>query len=416
MRMTDAADILAFQVSGFVLPHGEIRHVLTHRETDWPTRAGSLYEVHLEQRSDSPNTRREELRHLAYLYSWAEEGAVDLDGLLLRGDGLAIAQIRAFSASLKARWMLPSGTLPPSAREAHNKILYGCSTACVWFIEQFARPSGGDARRAIDVQIAVDAQKRAWSSNKQNVRKRKMAPDLADEQIAIIEAFLKPQSRTKLTGPSIATRDYLMWRMAIECGMRMGEILAMRTVDCPTRGSPYFRIVRIEERETDSLDPRAPYAPRPKTLSRDLGFLLADTVFPRLVSDYVSIHRHAMVERSGKKVKQFLLPHKFLVISRRGEPLSTSAMQGVAEEIGRATGIRFHWHLARHAFFNRAYATVAAIENRSEREVRLQDLVYWGGWRDAESLHLYTQRARRDRARNALSIWQMGGNAWPALK
>jgi integrase len=389
--------------------------MLIHRASGRPSRAASLYEVHLDQSCGSPNTGKSELWLLAHLYTWAEEANVALEQRLLTGEGLSISQVRAFSAYLRRRWDSGSAALAPSARLAHNKILRACTAMCVWCVEHYARSSANGIRRAVEVQLAVDSQRNAWKSAALKVRRSRVAPDLTESEISVIEDFLKPENRSRAVGIAQATRDYLMWRMAMEFGMRAGEILAMRTVDCPSRENQYFRIVRIEERGSDYFDPRAPYAPRPKTLSRDLGSPVSNTVFPRLVAEYRSQFRYSLINRSGRAVKRFVLPHDFLIVSHRGDPLSISAMQDVATSIARALEIPFHWHLVRHAFFNRAYAAVASIADHLERQVRLEDLVYWGGWRDSGSLNIYTLRERRDRARRTLRFWHTGHNEWPSL-
>ena len=196
--------------------------------------------------------------------------------------------------------------------------------------------------------------------------------------------------------------------------MRIGEVLAMRMQDIPTRGRPYFSIVRIEERGDDFKDPRIT-PPRPKTLSRDLGFLFSNTAFPRLINDYVTEHRYIWATSKGKKFKRFILPHKFLITTNGGKPLSQSSASHIAKTISTNTGIDFHWHLARHAFFNRAYFAATQAENDNSREIKMTDLVVWGGWSDDKSLQLYSERVRADRARFALSIFQNPDNRWGAL-
>lgn len=377
-------------------------------------RAASLYEAHLAQKTDSHNTRIRELSYFASLYAWAEESGVDLDRLLLSGEGLEIPQVRSFAAWLRAPRTQANGVIPQEKRRSINATFGACSVICTWFVRQFSSPDSGKARRAIDVELLVQAQKRAWKEVRIKVRKDPAAPDMAEEEVAAVERFLKPQNRVETVGQTIAQRDYLMWRMAIEFGMRKGEILAMRTTDCPTRAAPYFKIVRIEERGPDYVDPRK-NPPRPKTLSRDLGFIVENTAFPRLVTDYISTHRFRWVKRNGRKQKQLLLPHNFLVIAENGEPLSVRAADDVARAIRAGTGVDFNWHLARHAFFNRAYAGVMDSQDLEEQRAKLADLVYWGGWESEKSIEIYTRRARADRARHALRLWQRGGNAWTAL-
>ncbi|WP_171909947.1 site-specific integrase [Aquisalimonas asiatica] len=366
------------------------------------------------QKTDSHNTRIRELAFFTYLYSWAERRNVDLDRLLLSGEGLTLPQVRSFAAWLRAPRAQPNGVIPQGKRRTINAAFGACSVICTWFIRQFANPAANRARRAIDVEMLVQAQKQAWKDVRIKVRQDPVAPDMTEDEVAAVERFLKPESRSTAVGQAIAMRDYLMWRMAIELGMRKGEILAMRTMDCPTRAAPYFKIVRIEERGPDSTDPRK-NPPRPKTLSRDLGLIVENTVFPKLVADYISAYRFRMVERNGKKTKKFLLSHNFLIVAGSGEPLSIRAADDVAKAISAGAGVDFNWHLARHAFFNRAYAGVTDIEDRDEYSAKMADLVYWGGWESEKSLEIYTRRARADRARHALRTWQKGDDRWIAL-
>lgn len=406
---------LPFQVSVVVVPGAGVRHVLSERKTELPKPAASLYEAHLALKTDSHNTRAREMAAFASLYSWAETAKIDLDQVLLTGQGLTAPQARAFAAWLRKPHAQANGVIPLGKRPSINIILRTASIICRWFIKQFASlPSGNQARRAIEIEMLQAAQKSAWKEVLIKVRMRSAAPDLTDQEVAAIENFLKPEGRSNAVGESISWRDYLMWRMAIEFGMRKSEILAMRLSDCPTRASPYFKIVRIEERGDSYVDPR-PNPPRPKTLSRDLGLLFDHTVFPRLVSDYVSAHRYTMVKVNGRRQKKFLLSHDFLITAESGDPLSQAAAADVAKTIKTGTGVDFNWHLARHAFFNRAYEGVASAASKEAREAKIEDLVYWGGWENPRSLDIYTRRAKAQRARQALMVWQQGGNQWTAL-
>lgn len=403
-----------FRVTSFFFDGIGIRHILSERTSNIPMRAASVYEAHLMQKTDSHNTRHKEMTYFASLYAWAEEHHVDIDELLLTGKALNLAQIRSYAAWTKAQCAQANGIVQQEKRRSINAAFIACSVISSWFISQFANTPGTNLSHTIEVELLVSSQKRAWKAVCFKVQKKSIAPDMTEEEITAINRFLRPDNRENVVGPSIATRDYLMWRMAIEFGMRKGEILAMRTIDCPTRVAPYFKIVRIEERGANYIDTRG-NPPRPKTLSRDLGFIIENSVFPKLVAEYVSTHRFKWVERNGKISKQFILPHDFLIITERGEPLSTRTADDIANAISLGTGIDFNWHLARHSFFNRAYAGIAEFQDQSQRSIKLADLVYWGGWKSEKSLEIYTKRARSERARFALCMWQKGGASWTAL-
>ncbi|MCL1479187.1 MAG: site-specific integrase [Marinobacter sp.] len=413
MHSVAQEDVLPFQLASANIPGNGIRHLLLNRKTGFPMPAASLYEVNLAQRSGSYNTCRTALYNLAYLYSWAFGKGIDLDELLLLGRGLSRPHIRSFAAWLRNRNKTDSGQIALSKRTSINAKLQSCSAACVWFINQFAT-SPGISHREIETQILANSQKKAWTEAKLKSPRNNLAPDLTEQEISEIEAFLNPENHHRETNKDLAFRDYLFWRMAIEFGMRLGEILAMRISDCPSRNAPYFRIVRIEERGEHYHDPREK-PPRPKTLSRDLGFLFDNTRFPHLVSNYITEHRLPWIWRHGKRVRKLILPHNFLITAQNGAPLSIRSAHRIAKDIREGTGINFYWHIARHAFFNRAYSEIATITNREEYRAKFDDLIWWGGWSNPDSLNQYIRRARADRARTPLRILQNGARKWIAL-
>jgi len=202
-----------------------------------------------------------------------------------------------------------------------------------------------------------------------------------------------------------------MWRLTIEYGLRIGEILALRVHDCPANPGDALKIVRIEDR--DHGDPRGTHSPRPKTRGRSLGSIFPNSRFPQLFWEYSSKYRFIWANSlDGSRRKSLNIRHPFLLIARSGLPLSRAAANKASKRISATTGIKFHWHLGRHAFFNRAYTAVSQLDDEADRITRLDDLVYWGGWKDPNSLTIYTRRARRRRAEDAAAEWQKEVTAW----
>lgn len=405
---------LSFQVKSFKSNTYGIRHILTDRETEAPSFSASIYEEHLAHKTESHNSRSAALYIFATLKSWAKQFRVDLEDLLLRGVGLTPAHIRSYTSWLEGPHRLSSGGVPIEKRRSINRNLITCSVICDWFISIYSTPTHTDSDQSLSIQALRAYQKSIWEDAIVKVRVEPSAPDMTEEEIAKVQKFLLPENRAEIVGQQRAVRDYLIWRLAIEFGMRIGEILALRLQDCPTRDAMYFKVVRIEERKGKTGDPRG-NPPRPKTLSRDLGILLSNSAFPRLILEYVSTHRYWVTSVKGAKKPIFILPHDLLIIAKSGRPLSIRAADDIASEIKKCTGVDFNWHLARHAFFNRAYDAMASLPNENERNIRKADLLVWGGWQSEQSLDIYTKRARADRSRLALSIWQQGGNSWTAL-
>lgn len=390
------------------------RFLILKRTTNTPVKAASVIEEHLQHKHDSQNSVKAHLSHLLYLYTWADEHGYDLDTWLLTGEALSSPQIRSFGSWLRSYFCENGSTLSHTRKKTFNATISYCCQTSMWFVSQFARLESSNTQRALDIAVIKDAQESMWKSVKLPVKDDDAAPDMTEEEIRKVEQFLKPQNRATRLNEQIVYRDYLIWRLVIEFGMRIGEVLALRLEDCPTRNSPYFRIIRIEQRGTDYHDPRK-NPPRPKTRSRDLGILLRNSAFPVLTNDFITEHRFVWKEIKGRMIKQFLLPHNFLIIAESGDPLSISSVEDIAKTVRENTGIDFHWHLARHAFFNRAYAAITQIQDKDQKAAKIQDLVVYGGWSSEKSLEIYTRRARKERARLALNFWQTGESSWTAL-
>ena len=403
-----------FRVSPFLV-EGKPRYIFQNAETLEPSIAVSLYETWLSGKKGSFNSVLSDLNMLIYLFTWALREGVDIEKLLLNGLAPQPAEVRMFGFWLSRRRTDSNDSTGSMSIGTFNRILDISAAIFAWFIRQYGEFEGVGNRQSVDREQVVSSVEKLFRSHKLRERKKAFAGDLSEEEIATIEQYLRPPNRQGVD-KAIAVRDYLLWRLAIEFGFRTGEILALRLSDCPHARQHCVKIVRVEERGPDYHDPRGVYAPRPKTLSRDLGFILDHTPIPRLIGDYISEHRCKLETRNGRVMKQFVLSHQFLIIGHirgSGEPLTSSGMRKIAATISRETGVAFHWHLARHAFFNRTYA---AVLNHPESKAKMLDLVYFGGWQSEESLQLYVNRARRERATTALAFWQTGRNQWDALK
>ena len=407
---------------------GQVRFIPQDRTTLRPIPWLCVYEAYLSQKHASHNTVYDAIQSQSLLLAWAKIGGIQLDKLFFKGEVLEPREVNAFGAWLRHRGMTHSKREMGEAisAKAINKALRSASRAFRWFAMQNAVFEGRRSDRAIKLDEYLKHIKELFKDANAKVVKKKEAEDLTEDEITAIEQFMAPENRLKMK-PKLhrgqVQRDYLIWRLSIEFGLREGEILALRLDDCPSRYRNHISIVRIEERGENYNDPRTPYAPRPKTLSRELGFILKNSPIPKLITEYTTRHRRRRVLKHGRKIWLPVLDNPaFLILSHqhdKGNPLSLTSMQDVASEIREGTGIdHFHWHIARHAFFNRAYASIMDLKEKDNEiyKERLNDLVYWGGWEDEKSLQLYINRARRERAKVALSFYQNESFEWASLK
>ena len=80
--------------------------MLINRKTNLPTICISLYEHELSQNGNSPNTNSKIIYELCYLYTWADINEVDLDIILLNGNGFSDLNVNRFVQWLKEYKML----------------------------------------------------------------------------------------------------------------------------------------------------------------------------------------------------------------------------------------------------------------------------------------------------------------------
>lgn len=367
-----------------------------------------LYEAHLQSIGRSPNSIRNALSNTSYLHVWGQQNGVDVESSFLSGECLMARDIRAFTHWLRYTYLNRHGD--KLSIDTVRSIIAAARAMTTYFVQQYYTPQSGRNERASRIALVIKSQQDVWTSVLPRTHRLPVAPDLSDEEIATIDGWLDPARRIESgVRPEVAARDQLIWRL-VRVGLRIGEVLALRVGDCPQLRGELLDIVRIEERGQAYTDPRLPYAPRPKTLSRELGVHLYDAELPYLLARYISHHRCARRQIGQNLFIDWELGHDFLIISQNsGQPLSIWTAQDIADQISNGTGVKFHWHVARHAFFNRRYAEIADLPNYPALRT---DLLYWGGWRNPQSLDIYTRRAVAARAAGMSQIYrdQFGGD------
>lgn len=348
------------------------------------------------------NTAKKAMEAVSFLLAWSIENAQDLPLQLASGQPMALTQCLAFTAWLKLRSGIGYSAIPSEVASTYNSTVASVRRFIEWTILAAHTPhQDAAADNSTRLVATLKLHELTWKQIKPlPVSKPRIAQDLEDDDIQTIETYLRHSAEMGLTDRRVAFRDYLMWRLAIEYGLRIGEILALRLEDLPSLTRDYLAIVRTDHRG-GLIDPRGSGAPKVKTLGRELGYFFRNTRFPELFSNYQASHRWVWCRRkTGTRYQRTRFPHPYLLLNTtNGAPLSMPSAEARAAAIKEETGIDFHWHKARHAFFNRAYVAVEAINDTREREERRAGLVYWGGWSSDESLDIYTRTARRNKAR-----------------
>lgn len=340
-----------------------------------------------------------------YQFLTVEEGLTltQVENRMLTGEPLEDGLLHTFSHHLEEEITGYDKQLTQAQIRTINKRLSSAGLFERWCLKRFSSN--------VWQSSTLMMRQKAWEEVSLKGSSQHFAEDYTDDEIVEIDTVLR-QQHTQFPQDLTSANGFLMWRFAIEYGLRIGEILSLRIEDLPSAGQPYLRIVRNDDRHNDN-DPRGKNKPSPKTLGRDLGYWFTNSAFPHLFENYRQNHRTIWITgvKTGKRQRSPILPHPYLLISNTGQPLSISSSQYIAKHIERETGIPFNWHKARHSFFNRAYLAMLQLPGDEQARAR-DDLRYWGGWSQESSLDIYTQTARRARARQAAFTFSSHGQSY----
>lgn len=388
------------------------RCMLVHAETSSPSICVSLYEATYSKSSRRyKGTINTVLHHVAYLFTWAENNLPDLECRLLKGCGVDFHDIKKFGNWLDKN--IKSKTDGKQVCGYPREIMGNCKRFVIWFVESYAPISSRGWGVNYNFHELIKAHELCWLRCMSGNTNDPIAPNITDEQLCNIETILHNALSDSGDEDSSAVRNYLIYRLIRAFGLRIGEALALRLSDLNLNGAhPSLEITRIDERGAEYQDPRSPYHPKVKTLSRLLYFDPSDKDLLALLEQYISFHRVKIVDVGGERRASIFLGHDFIFIEygdkSSARPLSCSAATKIASSISAQVGFKFHWHVLRHATFNRLYE---AASNLKDNATEMDHIVYVGGWASSESLRIYARRAIRDSALRKLNrINQVGAS------
>ncbi|WP_248914356.1 site-specific integrase [Pseudomonas moorei] len=377
------------------------RCMLLHAKTHVPCISASVYEAAYALGNRKHKASIQTIfYHLAFLFTWASIYKVDVEHMLLSGVGIDFVNIKKFSV-----WLEKTVSAPVEGSQVNryvSKVLHSCSSFSIWFVQNYTPLVSTDLGSNVSYIELLKSHKKCWSCMMVGGKPDPVAPDLTDNELEQIDFFMKRRLDSADHCYGLHLRNYILWRLVARFGIRIGEALALRLEDVDLTGAdPSLQIVRIDERGADYRDPRTPNNPRVKTYGRLLYFGSGDEDLIEFIEEYVSIYRVAK-KKVGAGVTIFI-DHDFLFVSHGaatlGDALSCSTASKVARTISRSCVPRFHWHILRHAVFNRLYEAASKLESNA---TEIDHIVYMGGWGSPESLKLYAKRATRDMSRGRL--------------
>jgi len=215
------------------------------------------------------------------------------------------------------------------------------------------------------------------------------AQPLSTERLTRLLQICHPDSTDNPWKKPYRQRNFMIVLIMATLGVRRGELLKLRVSDC--RLSHPIPEIRVERLPDDPTDPRI-NEPQVKTESRHLP---CDVSLARYLNEYICKTRR-QIPGSAKS--------PFLFLSRSGQPMSLARVNGLLGQIAvvHPEFDDLHPHSLRSTCATNFRA--AGLRNGLDEDRVDKDMMYFFGWRSADSVRPYIDAAiRRESCEISLS-------------
>ncbi len=380
---TKADRTAPFTVLNVVLDSGERLPCLVESMTWLPVRVATRWAVRYRRYRVQSSTLASNLRVLGRLYAWSRDSrGYELDDHLTRGDALRNREIESLVDMFRTKRV--GDGLDTGAFDQHLAVV---ENFLKWSLDSENR--GGSNGLSLQ-QLAAERGRieQVFQSFRIGARSPERIEPLEETDIAAIRSAIGPKRNPggELSFPAAFSahtrlRNWATFEVALELGIRRGELLKLRLDSLPRGADDGIRILR---RPDDPHDSRA-REPAVKTAERAIP---ASRELLSAVRAYLT-YPAPLGRVSGKS--------PYLFITRRGSPVSIDTADDIIAALGRCSGITpLSWHRLRHTWAERMAEVLADQPNGMDR------LVYLGGWTNPLSARRYIQRALAKQAKQAV--------------
>lgn len=380
-----------FRLVNLVLDTGERLPCLVDKQTWLPARLATRWAVRWRRYRVQSSTLAGNLRVLGKMYDWAWHiAALDLDRHLTAGRLLTPQQLESLAAYLRENATLRDGSaIAPHTYNTHLSV-----------IEDFLKWSLYPANRGGIASFSLEelsAEREYLTLFFQSIRVRgdqtqRLQP-LTEAEIKQIRDAIQPHPGEKgewkfpnnTFSTSTALRNWLMFEVAYELGLRRGELLKLRLDSLPRGREESILVCRHPD---DPHDGRA-REPAVKTAERKLP---ASRHLLQALRYYITA-----LPPVGRVHGQT----PYLFVTRQGSPVAIDTAQDIIRAIGKHSGIQpLSWHRLRHTWAERMANILLDQPNG------MDILMYLGGWSHPESPKHYVQNALARQSAQLLTQYQ----------
>lgn len=375
-----------YTVSTMITPAGERLPMLVRWDSAIPCETVLRWTI-LERRGHvAASTIVADLRAVQRLYEWAELALdIPLDKHIVEWHRLTIKQIYSLAQYVKTSGNTVIGgsiggkdkMLTPAA---FNHRWRKIELFLRWASQMYATDENGQRGQQQAITKARTRIERLFRQQQVGESVSAVVRVLTSEEWEKVQCAIDIENEEMWPDPSVRFRNHTMIYLAINTGLRVGEVLKLRLDQIPRGHEEHIVVKRNPD---DPNDSRAE-EPQAKTNEREL-FVPASV--RSALGAYVT--RYRLRSRS---------PYVFL--SQDGRPLSLRGARHIVERIGRVANMSLNWHRFRHTFLDRVYESVADEPNGKDllREI--------AGWRSETSAEPYVRMQRRRKANEFLAEYQ----------
>ncbi|MGC2965715.1 tyrosine-type recombinase/integrase [Paraburkholderia aspalathi] len=333
---------------------------------------------------------------LGYVWQWAETDAFPLEARLVSGEGLTPDEI----VSRVYPWLRRNFRIAGEVRKlvvSPGTVVFRLNVVlrCVaWHLECAMATMPAGSQQIVDARERLAVIRRSFATAaRTRLPTASHAAPLTEMQLQRLLQVCHPDSCENPWKRPYRERNFLIVLILATLGIRRGELLKLRVSDCLlSRAIPE---VRVERSPDDPADPRM-HEPQVKTESRHLP---CDVSLARYLNEYICKIRRLMPGASRCP---------FLLLSRTGQPMSLVRVNGLIDQIAHVNPefSDLHPHCLRSTCATRFRE--AARRNGVDEERIDKDMMYFFGWRSADSVTPYIEAAiRREACEIGLSYQAM---------
>ena len=375
-----------YVVKMIVTPIGERLPMLVERETAVPCEVALRWSV-LDRRGHmAASTMADDLRAVQKFYDWADLTLDEsLDTHLVEWRGFSSRQIYSLAQYVKTSGDIAirgsiGATETVLSPGAFNHSWRKIELFLRWAAQMYAKDEydrHGQQRTIIEARNRIE---RLFRQHRVGEPLAGAIRVLADEEWEKVRYVVGVEREDVWADPSIRFRNSAMVYLAINTGLRIGEMLKLALNQVPRGHEEHIVVKRNPDDPNDSRIEE----PQVKTNEREL--FLPEPV-SRMLGTYITRHR----PRSTSP---------FVFLAQGGEPLSLRGSRHIVEQISRVSSVHLTWHRFRHTYLDRLYESLSDRPNRADllREI--------AGWRSESSAKPYVSMARRREANQFLADYQ----------